>query len=733
MTYNQDQQRGGQQRGGGGQGRGGYNQNNMNQQFRGMNVNSNAFNPSAQTFVPGGGYAGGGGTRGGYGAGGYNPYGGGGAPGYGMANSGGGNFGGNYGAHPQGGYNQAGYHQQQQGYNQYNNQAQQQAKPGQGMAGAYAQQPYASSNNYDNQPFNSNWRQPSQTAQQTSPNNPTPPQHTHQPPQQVSQPEPDDDWDTEPTPVETPAAPEPTVCPTGPVEPEVTQQPADEHHNHVDKPNIEESAKTKENLQPTSQPSAGDSGPSRSEKKDPQEDKKEKKNTQSLAKVTMKADKITGKLRKSNKEHLNVVFIGHVDAGKSTIGGQIMNLTGMVDKRTLEKFEREAKEKNRESWYLSWALDTNLEERDKGKTVETGRAYFETEKKHFTILDAPGHKSFVPSMISGAAQADVAVLVISARKGEFEAGFEQGGQTREHAMLVKTAGVKKLIVAVNKMDERTVMWSEDRWNEIRKKLEPYLKKVGFNPKKDIHWIPISGQTGINMIEPSPKDHPFYTGLPLIKYLDDLPKMKRKTKDPVRMPVAGTYSEMGVICIGKLESGTITKGQTYTMMPNKQMIKIGQIKVDEKEVDQALAGENVEVKIQGVEEEEIGKGFVICDNNSLCHYSDTFDAKVHIQDIKSIMAPGYQSIIHIHTLTEECSIKNIIAMVEKKTGKLQKFAKGQPKCLRNGNMAIVRIKIPSGSICIERFKDFDRMGRLTLRDEGKTIAMGTIMKVVQAGE
>ena len=152
----------------------------------------------------------------------------------------------------------------------------------------------------------------------------------------------------------------------------------------------------------------------------------------------------------SVKEHLNIVFIGHVDAGKSTMGGNLLFLSGMVDKRTMEKIAREAKEAGRETWYLSWALDSTPQERAKGKTVEVGRAYFETDSRRYTILDAPGHKTYVPHMISGAAQGDVAVLVISARKGEFETGFEKGGQTREHIMLVKTAGVSKIVVAIRR-------------------------------------------------------------------------------------------------------------------------------------------------------------------------------------------------------------------------------------------------------------------------------------------
>lgn len=187
------------------------------------------------------------------------------------------------------------------------------------------------------------------------------------------------------------------------------------------------------------------------------------------------------------------------------MGGNILFLTGMVDKRTMEKYEKEAKDAGRESWYLSWALDSTPQERSKGKTVEVGRGYFETDTRRYTILDAPGHKTYVPSMISGAAQADVACLVVSARKGEFETGFERGGQTREHVMLVKTAGVSKLVIVINKMDDITVKWDKARYDEIIGKLTPFIKGTGYNPKTDVTFIPVSAQTGQNLKDKVSKD------------------------------------------------------------------------------------------------------------------------------------------------------------------------------------------------------------------------------------
>ncbi|XP_077358035.1 eukaryotic peptide chain release factor GTP-binding subunit ERF3A [Festucalex cinctus] len=424
------------------------------------------------------------------------------------------------------------------------------------------------------------------------------------------------------------------------------------------------------------------------------------------------------------KEHVNVVFIGHVDAGKSTIGGQIMYLTGMVEKRTLEKYEREAKEKNRETWYLSWALDTNQEERDKGKTVEVGRAYFETEKKHFTILDAPGHKSFVPNMIGGASQADLAVLVISARKGEFETGFEKGGQTREHAMLAKTAGVKHLIVLVNKMDDPTVNWSLDRYEECKEKLVPFLKKVGFNPKKDIYFMPCSGLTGANLKEPV-AECPWYTGLPFIPHLDSLPNFTRSFQGPVRLPIVDKYKDMGTVILGKLESGTISKAQQLVMMPNRHIVEVLSLLSDEVETDDAGPGENLKMRLKGIEEEEILPGFILCSPDNLCHTGRTFDAQIVIIEHKSIICPGYNAVLHLHTCIEEVQISALICMVDKKTGEKSKM---RPRFVKQDQVCIARFRA-AGVICMETFKDFPQMGRFTLRDEGKTIAIGKVLKLV----
>ncbi|KAI9095812.1 P-loop containing nucleoside triphosphate hydrolase protein [Phlyctochytrium arcticum] len=437
-------------------------------------------------------------------------------------------------------------------------------------------------------------------------------------------------------------------------------------------------------------------------------------------------DKVDEEDMDIGKEHINIVFIGHVDAGKSTMGGHLLYLTGMVDKRTMDKYEKEAKELGRESWYLSWALDLNAEERNKGKTTEYGRGYFETEKRRFTILDAPGHKSFVPSMIGGASQADVGVLVISARKGEFETGFERGGQTREHAMLAKTAGVKRLILVVNKMDDSTVNWSTERYDECVGKIMPFLKQVGFNPKTDLDIVPVSGFTGANLKDRVSKELcPWYDGPSLIELLDNMVIPDRGFNRPFMMPVSDKFKDMGCVVTGKIESGKIRKGQKLLLMPNKQKCEVSAIMQESDEITIARSGDNVRIRLRGVEEEEIMPGFVLCTNKNPVHYTTVFDAQLAIIEYKNIICAGYNAVMHLHTAVEEITLSALLHSVDKKTGKK---TKRPPQFLKQGDVAIVRVET-SQPVCIETYADYPQLGRFTLRDEGKTIAIGKVTKII----
>jgi len=431
------------------------------------------------------------------------------------------------------------------------------------------------------------------------------------------------------------------------------------------------------------------------------------------------------------REHLNVVFIGHVDAGKSTISGQIMVITGQVDKRTLEKYERDAKDNNRESWVFAYIMDTSEDERAKGKTVEVGRAHFETEKKRYTILDAPGHKNYVPNMIGGAAQADVAILVISARRGEFETGFEKGGQTREHARLVKTIGVRYLIVVINKMDDPTVNWEKERFDECVDKLTPFLKNTGYNVKKDIMFIPISGMTAANL-----KDHstaaecPWYTGPTMLEALDNLNAVERKSEAPLRIPVVDSYKDRGLtIVMGKIESGSVAVGQTIFLMPGKIPLEVTGISTESAEIKRAKPGENVKIAVRGVEEGVISSGFVLSDGTAqtLVPCVSEFEAVLAVQELtkeKSLLTAGYEAVIHIHTAAEECTISELVSQIDPKTNK---EIKKKPTFVKSNSMVKCRIQL-SKPTPMETFATLPQLGRFTLRDATKTIAMGKVVAV-----
>ncbi|PVH16537.1 eukaryotic peptide chain release factor GTP-binding subunit [Candidozyma duobushaemuli] len=426
------------------------------------------------------------------------------------------------------------------------------------------------------------------------------------------------------------------------------------------------------------------------------------------------------------KDHLSIIFMGHVDAGKSTMGGNILFLTGAVDKRTVDKYEREAKDAGRQGWYLSWVMDTNKEERSDGKTIEVGKAYFETDKRRYTILDAPGHKMYVSEMIGGASQADVGILVISARKGEYETGFEKGGQTREHALLAKTQGVNKIVVVVNKMDDATVGWSEDRYKDCTAKVAQFLKGIGYQ-KDDILFMPVSGYTGAGLKDRvDPKDCPWYEGPSLLEFLDNMKTANRFINAPFMLPIAAKMKDMGCVVEGKVESGHVKKNSSLLMMPNRTNIEVSNIfNETEQEVDTAVCGEQIRMKIKGVEEEDVAPGYVLTSPKNPVRTVTKFEAQIAIVELKSILSNGFSCVMHLHTAVEEVTFLELKHKLEKGTNRKSKKA---PPFAKKGMKIIAVLETPE-PVCAETYNDYQQLGRFTLRDQGVTIAIGKITKLL----
>jgi peptide chain release factor subunit 3 len=427
-----------------------------------------------------------------------------------------------------------------------------------------------------------------------------------------------------------------------------------------------------------------------------------------------------------NKKPVSIVFVGHVDAGKSTISGSLLYHLGQIDERIIEKYQREAKQKNRESWFMAYIMDINEDEREKGKTIEIGKAFFETPHKRFTLLDAPGHAGYIPNLLQGACQADFAGLVISAKKGEFEAGFDKSGSTREHTLLLKALGVNQLIVMVNKMDEESVKWSEERYNMIQKNLKPFLKSCGYNVDKYVHWIPISGLNAENLIKPvDPHKCSWYKGPTLMELLDSIEIPERDENGPIRLPILDRYKETSLYIMGKLESGKIKYGETYTLMPTKSKVVVDWLfDTEERGVPYALPGESVRIRCKGIDsEDQVQRGYILCSNDNLCQVFNVFEAEIQVLELQEnqIIADGFICMLHFHTCIEECSI-SIKCEIDRKTKaeKKVKFVRSQTRM-----KAFVKTK---NILCGEKYENFNSLGRFSMRYEGSTIAIGKILKI-----
>lgn len=358
-----------------------------------------------------------------------------------------------------------------------------------------------------------------------------------------------------------------------------------------------------------------------------------------------------------DKVHINLVVIGHVDSGKSTTTGHLIYKCGGIDKRTIEKFEAEAKAMGKGSFKYAWVLDKLKAERERGITIDIALWKFETAKYYFTIIDAPGHRDFIKNMITGTSQADVAILVIASGEGEFEAGIGKNGQTREHALLSFTLGVKQMIVAINKMDmpSKGKKWNEERYNEIVEEVSAFLKKTGYNPKK-IPFIPLSGWEGDNMIERSP-NLSWYKGPTLLEALDAIIPPKRPTDRPLRIPLQDVYKigGIGTVPVGRVETGSLKPGMSVTFAPSGLSSEVKSVEMHHEQLTEAFPGDNVGFNVKGIAVNQLRRGFVAGDSSSdPPKETEDFTAQVIILNHPGEIKAGYTPVLDCHTAHIACN-------------------------------------------------------------------------------
>mmetsp|Transcript_27003 Transcript_27003/g.55540 ORF Transcript_27003/g.55540 Transcript_27003/m.55540 type:complete len:444 (-) Transcript_27003:296-1627(-) len=425
------------------------------------------------------------------------------------------------------------------------------------------------------------------------------------------------------------------------------------------------------------------------------------------------------------KTHVNLVVIGHVDAGKSTTTGHLIYKCGGIDKRTIEKFEKEAAELGKGSFKYAWVLDNLKAERERGITIDIALWKFESPSFYFTVIDAPGHRDFIKNMITGTSQADVAILVIDSSQGGFEAGISKDGQTREHALLAFTLGVKQMIVCMNKMDDTTVMYAEGRYKEIKQEVSGYLKKVGYKPMK-IPFVPISGWAGDNMIDKS-TNMAWYKGPYLLEALDAIPPPKRPSDKPLRLPLQDVYKigGIGTVPVGRVETGIIKPGCVAQFAPTGVTTEVKSVEMHHEALEQAEPGDNVGFNVKNLSVKDIKRGFVASNSkDDPAVGCANFTAQVIIMNHPGQIQNGYAPVLDCHTAHVACKFKEISEKMDRRSGKVTEMA---PKFVKNGD-ACIAILEPTKPMCVEAFTDYPPLGRFAVRDMRQTVAVGVIKAV-----
>uniref|UniRef100_A0ABJ7H356 Eukaryotic translation elongation factor 1 alpha 2 n=1 Tax=Homo sapiens TaxID=9606 RepID=A0ABJ7H356_HUMAN len=427
------------------------------------------------------------------------------------------------------------------------------------------------------------------------------------------------------------------------------------------------------------------------------------------------------------KTHINIVVIGHVDSGKSTTTGHLIYKCGGIDKRTIEKFEKEAAEMGKGSFKYAWVLDKLKAERERGITIDISLWKFETTKYYITIIDAPGHRDFIKNMITGTSQADCAVLIVAAGVGEFEAGISKNGQTREHALLAYTLGVKQLIVGVNKMDSTEPAYSEKRYDEIVKEVSAYIKKIGYNPAT-VPFVPISGWHGDNMLEPSP-NMPWFkgwkverkegnaSGVSLLEALDTILPPTRPTDKPLRLPLQDVYKigGIGTVPVGRVETGILRPGMVVTFAPVNITTEVKSVEMHHEALSEALPGDNVGFNVKNVSVKDIRRGNVCGDSKSdPPQEAAQFTSQVIILNHPGQISAGYSPVIDCHTAHIACKFAELKEKIDRRSGKK---LEDNPKSLKSGDAAIVEM-VPGKPMPLRRARHEADGGRRRHQERGE---------------
>jgi elongation factor 1-alpha len=406
--------------------------------------------------------------------------------------------------------------------------------------------------------------------------------------------------------------------------------------------------------------------------------------------------------------------------------GALLIKTGAVSEREARELEKIAKEYDRPSWSYAYVFDRLKEERQRGITIDLAFRKFETKSKYFTIIDAPGHADFVKNMITGASQADAAILVVSGKKGEMEVGIAANGQTREHAYLAQTLGVKQLAVAINKADNYD--FSQERYNECKEAVSGLLKQIGYNVKT-IKFVPTSGMTGDNLTTKSDK-MPWYDGPTLVDALDQFEIPPKPTDKPLRVPIQDAYKikGTGVVPVGRVETGVLKKGDKIIIMPTGFQGEIRSIEMHHEEIPQAEPGDNIGFSIRGIEMKDVGRGDCMGHPTNIPTVvtpTGSWTGQIIVIWHPTAIAQGYTPVIHAHTAQVAAKFMELNKKLDQKTGAV---IEDSPKFIKRNEVAIVKLQ-PIKKLCIEKYEVIPEMGRFAVRDMGRTVAVGIVKDLV----